>query len=97
VLRLNGQQRTDNLTCRHREGRDQVLTAQPPASNVEVLHHAATLPDSIRNTPPARVAPTAGSHRTFLPDRPAHPRRGRGYEVCRMSSTPDDRGREDGP
>jgi hypothetical protein len=46
VLRLDGQQRTDSLARRHRAGRDQALSAQPPASNVEILHHAATLPDT---------------------------------------------------
>ena len=42
VLGLDGQQRTDSVARRPGAGRDQVLSAQPPASNVEILHHAAT-------------------------------------------------------
>ena len=45
VFCLHGQQRTYRLARRHGARRDQVLSSQPPASNIEVRHHAATLPD----------------------------------------------------
>ncbi len=43
VFCLDGQQRTDSLARRHGVRPHQVLTAQSPAGNVEILDHAATL------------------------------------------------------